>query len=137
MFVEKTKTHAHSEIQPFPWEVKWIDYAIPSLLYISTKTRVLWFETKHIGSWNICLKFQSILRNFQTNELFLWLRLPLSSPAAQAQPGLSELNRLLEKEKYFRPKVEYFSLIVASNEDYTAISQNLAIFIFSRNYESS
>ena len=47
---------------------------------------------------------------------------------AQAQPGLSELNRLLEKEKYFRPKVEYFSQIVASNEDYTAISQTLAIF---------
>ena len=68
------------------------------------------------------------MRNFQTNELFLWLRLPLSSPAAQAQPGLSELNRLLEKEKYFRPKVEYFSMIVASNEDYTAISQTLAIF---------
>ena len=63
------------------------------------------------------------IEKFSNKRAFFWL--PLSS-LAQAQPGLSELTRLLEKEKYFRPKVEYFSLIVASNEDYTAISQTLA-----------
>ena len=86
------------------YRVKWVDYASPSLLYPLKLWNKTYWKLKHL------FKVSVNIEKFSNKRAFFWL--PLSSPA-QAQPGLSELTRLLEKEKYFRPKVEYFSMIVA------------------------